>query len=136
MDEQKLRLLDDAKSLSYSGLSKEEIFTKLNAKDLGPEMTKHMLSVIDDAQIELEVKEQIKAAGLNKIFFGAVLFLFGLGITYVYYTANNIAYYIMIGMIVGGPYLSFIGYRQYSKPISEELSEKNQRIKKSKFKKY
>jgi hypothetical protein len=136
MDEQNLQLLNQAKSLSYSGFSKEEIFQKLNATNLTPEMRKYVLGVIDDAQVDLEMKKQVKEAGLNKMVFGAFVFLFGLIISYVYYTANSVAVYIVFGMILGGPYLIYIGYKQYANPISDEIKVRKERIVKSKFKKF
>jgi len=133
VDEQKLRILDEAKSLSYSGFSKDEIMEKLSIKDLDTIMRKYVIGVIDDAQIDLEMKKQIKESGLNKMIFGIFVFLLGLGITYVYYKSKNIAFYIMIGMILGGPYVAYIGYKEYSTPIEGEVRLREQRIKKSKF---
>ncbi len=136
MDEQKRQLLDESKSLSYSGYSKEEIFTKLGVTDLSPEMRKYVLGVIDEAQVDIEMKKQLKEAGLHKMIIGGFLFVFGLLISFIYYTSNNVAFYIMIGMIIAGPYLAYIGYKEYSTPISEQIRVQRRKITGTKFKKF
>ena len=130
------KLRQQAKKLKYQGLSKEQISSNLGVKKLDPKQTKYVLDAIDEAQIDIELKQQRKDVAINKMLFGGFLFVFGAVITSVFFHSNRVVFYIMIGMILGGPVLVYNGYKSYKTPISEELSVKQKKIKKSKFNKW
>ena len=130
------KLRQQAKKLKYQGLSKEQISSNLGVKKLDPKQTKYVLDAIDEAQIDIELKQQRKDAAINQMLFGGFLFVFGAVITSVFFHSNRVVFYIMIGMILGGPVLVYNGYKSYKTPISEELSVKQKKIKKSKFNKW
>ena len=135
MDNTIEKLREQAKKLSYQGLSKEQISTNLGVSKLDVKQTKYVLDAIDEAQIDIELKQQRKDVAINKMLFGGFLFVFGVVITSVFFHSNRVVFYIMIGMILGGPVLVYNGYKSYKTPISEELSVKQKKIKKSKFNK-
>ena len=136
MDNTIEKLREQAKKLSYQGLSKEQISTNLGVSKLDVKQTKYVLDAIDEAQIDIELKQQRKDVAINKMLFGGFLFVFGVVITSVFFHSNRVVFYIMIGMILGGPVLVYNGYKSYKNPISEELSVKQKKIKKSKFNKW
>ena len=136
MDNTIEKLREQAKKLSYQGLSKEQISTNLGISKLDSRQTKYVLDAIDEAQIDIELKQQRKDVASNKMLFGGFLFVFGVVITSVFFHSNRVVFYIMIGMILGGPVLVYNGYKSYKTPISEELSVKQKKIKKSKFNKW